>query len=142
MKLIDKSTLVAELNRLIAELVEEGENTMFEQGRISAFEDVKVFINHTLEVKEVDLGEDEPVSNDLEKAAVLYNKKINFVVGGEVPNQDFIAGAQWQKEQMIKDAYTGIYDCCDDTSWIEFKGWLLSTSEVGEKIKLVIIKEE
>ena len=52
---IDKSALVAELNRLIAELVEEGEDTMFEQGRISAFEDVKVFINHTLEVKEVDL---------------------------------------------------------------------------------------
>ena len=50
---IDKSTLVAELNRLIAELVEEGEDTMFEQGRISAFEDVKVFINHTLELKEI-----------------------------------------------------------------------------------------
>lgn len=52
---INKDTLVAELNRLIAELVEGGEDTMFEQGRISAFEDVKVFINHTLEVKEVDL---------------------------------------------------------------------------------------
>ena len=51
---ISKSALVAELNRLIAELVEEGEDTMFEQGRISAFEDVKVFINHTLEVKEVE----------------------------------------------------------------------------------------
>jgi hypothetical protein len=54
-KYIDKSALVAELNRLIAELVEEGEDTMFEQGRISAFEDVKVFISHTLEEKEVDL---------------------------------------------------------------------------------------
>lgn len=51
---IDKAALVAELNRLIAELVKEGKNTMFEQGRISAFEDVKVFINHTLEVKEVE----------------------------------------------------------------------------------------
>ena len=55
---ISKSALVTELNRLIAELVEEGEDTMFEQGRISAFEDVKVFINHTLEVKEVDLNAD------------------------------------------------------------------------------------
>lgn len=54
-KLIDKSAVVAEIERLIAELVEEGEDTMFEQGRISAFEDVKVFINHTLEMKEVDL---------------------------------------------------------------------------------------
>ena len=48
---IDKSALVAEFNRLIAELVEEGENTMFEQGRISAFEDAKLFFD-TLEVKE------------------------------------------------------------------------------------------
>jgi hypothetical protein len=45
MKPIDKDVLVAELNRLIAELVEEGEDTMFEQGRISAFEDIKLFID-------------------------------------------------------------------------------------------------
>lgn len=57
-KYISLDTLVAELNRLIAELVKEGEDTMFEQGRISAFEDVKVFINHTLEIKEVDLEEE------------------------------------------------------------------------------------
>ena len=54
---IPKSALVVEFNRLIAELI-EGEDTMFEQGRISAFEDVKVFINHTLEVKEVDLEQE------------------------------------------------------------------------------------
>ena len=47
---IDKDALLAELNRLIAELVEEGENTMFEQGRISAFEDAKLFID-TIEVE-------------------------------------------------------------------------------------------
>ena len=55
--LIDKDALVAEFNRLIAELVEEGENTMFEQGRISAFEDAKLFLD-TLEVKEADLDEE------------------------------------------------------------------------------------
>lgn len=54
---IDKDALVAEFNRLIAELIEEGEDTMFEQGRISAFEDAKLFIN-TLEVKEVDLNKE------------------------------------------------------------------------------------
>jgi hypothetical protein len=52
--LIDKDTTVAEINRLIAELVEKGEGTMFEQGRISAFEDAKLFLD-TLEMKEVDL---------------------------------------------------------------------------------------
>ena len=54
MKLIDKDALVAEINRLIAELVEKGEGTMFEQGRISAFEDAKLFLD-SLEVKKVDL---------------------------------------------------------------------------------------
>ena len=55
--LIDKDALVAEINRLIAELVEKGEGTMFEQGRISAFEDAKLFLD-TLEVKEVDLNDE------------------------------------------------------------------------------------
>ena len=55
MKLIDKDAAVAEFNRLIAELVEKGEGTMYEQGRISAFEDAKLFLD-TLEVKEVNLG--------------------------------------------------------------------------------------
>ena len=54
MKLIDKDAAVAEFNRLIAELVEKGEGTMYEQGRISAFEDAKLFLD-TLEVKEVNL---------------------------------------------------------------------------------------
>ena len=48
---IDKSALAAEIDRLIAELVKEGEGTMFEQGRISAFENVKLFLD-TLEVKD------------------------------------------------------------------------------------------
>lgn len=51
---IPKSALMAEFNRLIAELVEKGEDTMFEQGRISAFEDAKLFLD-TLEMKGVDL---------------------------------------------------------------------------------------
>ena len=55
MKLINKVAAVAEINRLIAELVEKGEGTMYEQGRISAFEDAKLFLD-TIEVKEVNLG--------------------------------------------------------------------------------------
>ena len=54
---ISKSAVVTEFNRLIAELVEEGEDTMFEQGRISAFEDTKLFLD-TLEVKEVNLDKE------------------------------------------------------------------------------------
>ena len=88
----------AEIERLKNELIQEAEKgykSEFDEGRISAFEDIITFINSLKE---------EPVSNDLEEAAVLYNKKINFVVGGKVPNQDFIAGAQWHKANLWKDA--------------------------------------
>ena len=97
---ISKATLVAELNRLIAELVEEGEDTMFEQGRISAFEDVKVFINHTLEVKEIhedvgfNIGDDITVNGQVCRVvAVHYNtlKELNFwkpADGDDLPEID------------------------------------------------------
>ena len=81
-KLIDKDTILAEINRLIAELVEKGEGTMFEQGRISAFEDAKLFLD-SLEVKEVDLEEEiekqfdfhkNSGDNSLVKGFVVMNK--------------------------------------------------------------------
>lgn len=127
---IDKSAIIAEIERLITELVEEGEDTMFEQGRISAFEDVKVFINHTLEVKEIgfDLGSpngdigaktiwdenkivsvSEP-SNNLEEAARKIGQKY-FPNENNIwarPNYEakkaecaFMEGAKWQKEHLM-----------------------------------------
>lgn len=41
----------------------------------------------------------EPVSEDLNEAAIAYNKKVNFVCAGKIPNEHFIAGANWQKQQ-------------------------------------------
>lgn len=94
-KYISLDALVAEIERLIdSHKPLKTLDPTYCEGLDDSLDDVLSFID-TLEVKEV---KDEPVSNDLEKAAVLYNKKINFVVGGEVPNQDFIAGAQWQKD--------------------------------------------
>ena len=73
MKLIDKDAVLAEINRLIAELVEKGEDTMFEQGRISAFEDAKLFLD-TLEVKEVDLEKEAELIADGIMISVQANK--------------------------------------------------------------------
>ena len=50
-----------------------------------------------------------PVNEDLEKAAIAYNKKavtahnkrVNFVVVGNIPNEHFIAGAKWQEQQRL-----------------------------------------
>ena len=124
---ISKSALVTELNRLIAELVEEGKDTMFEQGRISAFEDVKVFINHTLEVKE------EPASKDLEREIKHYVYDPYFDLNGVAVKgaTDYLTVedvadiarhfAQWQKKQEAKkvdiekefDDYTKDILACD-----------------------------
>lgn len=87
---IDKDALVAEFNRLIAELIEEGEGTMFEQGRISAFEDAKLFLG-TLEVKEVDL---EKEYKDFVEKDPVYNQLVNGIVGKAIAKHFFELGMQ------------------------------------------------
>ena len=81
-----------EIERLKNELVQEAEKgykSDFDEGRISAFEDIIIYINSL---------EEEPISNDLEKAAVEAFKQIvdsnknSFL-------EIFKAGAQWGKEQ-------------------------------------------
>ena len=97
-----KSALVAEFNRLIAELIEEGEGTMFERGRISAFEDAKLFLN-SLEVKEV---EEEPVSEELEEAARNAAERYRTTRDRELAEKckwSFKAGAQWGKNQAMAE---------------------------------------
>ena len=42
----------------------------------------------------------EPVREGLEEAAIVYNKKVNFVVAGKIPNEHFIAGAKWQLNKI------------------------------------------
>ena len=93
---INKSALVAELNRLIAELMKEGEDTMFEQGRISAFEDVKVFINHTLEVKEVQ----EPTAADRGTAEEII---INLKRVEQNYHIDLTREMEWLRSKVKKE---------------------------------------
>ena len=52
----------------------------------------------------IDSLQEEPVSEDLNKVAIAYNKKVNFVVAGNIPNEHFIAGAKWQKANLWKPA--------------------------------------
>ena len=107
---IDKDALVAEIEELdnFWHLSKSASGQAFVESLLS-------FIN-TLEVKEVDLDESaryyllhEHIS-PLNEAAIAYNKKVNFVVTGNVPNEHFIAGAQWQEEQLIDKAVEWIED--------------------------------
>ena len=47
---------------------------------------------------------EEPIPEDLEEAAEEYIKKGKYLPEGFVVRPAFIAGAKWQKEQMLKDA--------------------------------------
>lgn len=88
----DREIIKTELRRLKTELIEEGENTMFEQGRISAFEDMEVFID-SLQV--------EPVSEELDD-------EVDKWLNNGLPNKEELIEhiketarhfANWQKEK-------------------------------------------
>ena len=104
----------------------------------------------TLEVKE---EQEEPVSKDLEQAAKEYRLSANLnherygEFGSNIINA-FIAGAKWQKQQMMKEAVEAtvkidaggypyipsmeLYDYTEDKP----------LAKEGDKVKLIIIKED
>lgn len=84
------------------------------------------------------LGEDEkPVPNDLEEAAGnIY--KTPFGTRAE----DFKAGAEWQKEQMLKEAVEGtIVDAGfdDHTALVSIPD---KRYDEGDKVRIIIVKED
>lgn len=90
-----------------------------------------------------------PVSNDLEEAAIAYNKKaviahnkkVNFVVAGNIPNEHFIAGAKWQEQQMMSKAINA--QCFGFQGAALFSFRLPADNYlVGSEIKVIVIKED
>ena len=121
MELIDKSAIVEEINRLIAKLVEKGKDTMFEQGRISAFEDAKLFLD-TIEVKEVNtwhLQEKEDIYDAVKDWS--FYKFVCIMKDGTI--QEFIGTLDEDYEGHINVHIDGVnddYDNVDDIiKWIE-----------------------
>ena len=101
-----------EIDRLKNELIQEAEKgykSEFDEGRISAFEDMIVYINSL---------EEEPISNDLEEAAHSYvDTTIEWFdsEGNPCCYPAFIAGAQWQKKQLIDKACEWLKSYRQDT---------------------------
>lgn len=52
----------------------------------------------------------------------------------------FLLGSKWQKEQMMKEAVEGKIRPLDEEIWVEKDS--LSGFEDGDKVKLIIVKEE
>ena len=89
----------------------------------------------------IDSLEEEPVSNDLEEAAV---EAFKHIVDSDKNNflEIFKAGAEWQKEKMMEDAVDGeIYFNLDYLQY-HINTEPLTHFHHGDKVKLVIIKKE
>lgn len=154
---IDKAALVAEIERRMQEL--RPTNTHKMQTGEKMDRDVLMWLNaltwvkkviDTLEVKEV---EEKPVSEDLEEAARKVGQKYfpNEENIWARPNYEakkaeyaFMEGAQWQKEQLMKDAVYGLVCGHDESSpaWIDLNLLNKPSVKVGTEVKLIIIKDE
>lgn len=93
------------------------------------------------------LDKEEPISDDLEKAARHYlysNILYDDVYVGNPTDKDciemFKAGANWQKEQMMAKAVDGIAMPNDGEIWLDCIFDLAPYNE-GEEVKVIIIKE-
>lgn len=137
-QVIDKSALIAEIERRIKTNKQKAyaclRNPDYYQGKVDALNDILSFLD-TLEMKE------ESVSENLEEAA---NDYAHDLVHDDV-FENFIAGAQWQKEQMMKEAV--------ETTVSSMVHQLIVTDYIivnaeqfglkkGDKVKVLIIKEE
>ena len=99
-------------------------------------------------------GRDDASSEELDNVAIL--KAIDYTDGIEDGGTEkhpwndedvetgyingFKAGAEWQREQMLKDAVDGIARPDDCEIWVNLKGYDYNYKD-GDKIKLIIIKE-
>ena len=88
---------------------------------------------------------EEPISNDLEEAARKIATRHSHITGDTYYDNDawfFKKGAQWQKEKIMEDAVDGeIYFSLD------YQQYRINTEPLthfhhGDKVKLIIIKEE
>ena len=101
----------------------------------------------------LDTLKEQPVCEDLKEAAY---KKVREMFGNDMVDYDghslvdaskaakiFIAGASWQKEQMMKEAVEGeVEKCYVDECGVHTCVSLGSGYTPGTRMKLIIVKEE
>jgi anion-transporting ArsA/GET3 family ATPase len=96
----------------------------------------------------VDSQPEETVSEDMEKAAKVYEQTRNdldVVSDNQMVERAFQAGAKWQRQQLMKKAIEGIVTTNID-GWINVMTGFIRPEEAGanfgNKVKLIIIKED
>ena len=103
--------------------------------RCEAYKELLEYINSLQE---------EPVSDDLEKVFDKYSEELESDYSNDMFDRGDIFraskfGAQWQKEQMMNNAIS--MDIYYETEWDDIHKFLRKNLD-GEKVKLLIIKEE
>ena len=158
MELIDKSKVVAELEKLYN--LEYDNTSNLSCGKKIMLRNILLFLD-TLEVKEVG----EP-SKDLEEAASRYSFNIPSAIFDNLPpvlqniwkheiEGAFIAGAKWKEEQMQKEAIQMIQDAVERTVKEDAGGYPYidatelydydedkSLAKAGDKVKVLIVKDK
>ena len=153
MKLIGKAVVVAEIEKRIKTLNEILiKNPILSSTLEKLIEENKKVLSilDTLEVQE------EPVSEDLEEEALVYSASDTITEDGKLVIDSekvnaFKAGAEWQKQQMKKDAISATIVSDLDPHGADYGnqkiklGWgelEAKRFNNGSKVKLIIIKED
>lgn len=96
----------------------------------------------------IDSLQEEPVSEDLEEATKEWSENEDNVRGCDYISlvrveEAFKAGANWQKDKLIKDAIEGYVDQVEypGSTWIELSDTPKDLKD-GDNVKLTIIKED
>lgn len=144
----DKEKIKAEVIRLIDELIQAPYKSEFDDGRISAFKHMELFIDSLPE---------ESVSKDLEEETIkkyiqehlvshdtLYKGTIDELEVYEQYDLLLIAkwAAKWQKEQMMAKSIERRVFLEWGKEKIELYQKDLEGLKFGDKVKIIIIKED
>lgn len=96
----------------------------------------------------VDSQPEEPVNEELEEATKEWSENEDNVRGCDYISlvrveEAFKAGANWQKDKLIKDAIEGYVDQVEypGSTWIELSDTPKDLKD-GDNVKLTIIKED
>ena len=126
------------------------ENTSYMTGQYVGLQAKIALCEELLEAARAILKE--PASEDLEQAAEQAEQREGNLINGRF-KAGFKSGAQWQKEQMMKDAVEAVVSQVPCANEIIFRNpasvsyWYLPSEmnrlgiNKGDKVKVIIIKE-
>ena len=88
------------------------------------------------------LESEKPIPKDLEEAAEHYASVTDPEAHGiDFIREVFIAGAEWDREQMMKEAVEGKIHPDDYEIWVNLVGYGYKFND-GEKVRVIVLPKE